>query len=315
MRAMQSDRYGGPEVLREVELPDPVPGPAQLLLRVETASVNPVDWKRMSGKMRLLMPVRFPAVPGFDVAGVVEALGPGVEGFAVGDRVHARLRDPGGACATKVVADVGVSARMPDGMGWDEAAGLPLAGMTALQGLRDQLELPMTGATERVLVVGASGGVGHLAVQLARAAGAHVVGVCSGRNAELVRSLGAHEVVDYTAQDAFAGQAPFDVIYDCIGGGRLGEWTARLTPTGRYATPMPGGSAILRQLLNPVCGRKVRAVMLDANAADLETLDRLYADGQLKVVVDQRFPLPQLADAWRASIAGRTRGKLVIDVA
>lgn len=312
MKAMQADRYGGPEVLREVELPDPVPGPQQLLLDVRAASVNPVDWKRISGKMRLVMPVRFPTVPGFDVAGVVAAVGPEVR-FAVGDRVHARLRAPGGAFATKVVADMGVSARMPEGMSFDEAAALPLAGMTALQGLRDRLGLPMSGATERVLVVGASGGVGHLAVQLARAAGAHVVGVCSGRNAELVRSLGAHEVVDYTAADAFAGQAPFDVIYDCVGG-ELGQWTARLTPQGRYATAMPGVSVFLRQLWNPVCARKVRPVMLDANAADLELLDGLYAEGKLKVVVEQRFPLSALAEAWQASMAGRTRGKLVVTV-
>lgn len=313
MRAMVYRRYGGPEVLEPAELPEPTPGPGQLLLRVVASSVNPIDWKRASGEMRWLMPVRFPAVPGYDVAGEVLALGEGVAGFRVGERVHARLRqDHGAACAERTVAGVDVTAPLPEGVGWAEAAALPLAGMTALQALRDEARVPMEGATERVLVVGASGGVGHLAVQLAVAAGARVTGVCSGRNAALVSSLGAHAVVDYTQPDPFRGLSGFDVVVDCVGGSPS-AWTGLLAPGGRFASTMPGAAVFLRSFANPLTSVSVRPVMLKPNAADLRFLDGLVAQGRLRVVIDGRFPLDQLAEAWTRSRSGRAVGKIVIE--
>jgi NADPH:quinone reductase-like Zn-dependent oxidoreductase len=307
-------RYGGPDALERVELPRPEPAAEQVLVRVATAAVNPVDWKMASGAYRLLLPVTFPWVPGFDVAGEVVALGPGVTAFAVGDRVHARLRkNEGGASAEYTVAGVGVTARMPAGMDFAQAAGLPLAGMTALQGLRDEAGLSMTGSRDRVLIVGASGGVGHLAVQLARAAGASVVGVCSARNAERVADLGAHEVLDYARPEPYRGQQPFDVVLDCVGG-PPSAWTPLLAPGGRFASVVPGPSVFLRSWLNPVSGRKVRPVLLEPNAADLRALDALAAEGKLRVVVDSRFPLEALGAAWARSIAGRVVGKVVLDV-
>lgn len=315
MRAILYRSYGGPDHLETADIPRPVAGPGQVLVRVLASSVNPVDWKLASGQLRLLRMVRLPNVPGFDVAGEVVELGPGVTSFSPGDRVHARLaHNRGAASAEYTVADVAVTARMPAGMDPGEAAGLPLAGMTALQGLRDDAGLPLSGATERVLVVGASGGVGHLAVQIARAAGATVVGVCSGRNTELVASLGAHEVIDYTKPDAYRGQAPFDVVFDCVGGSPW-PWLARLAPRGRYASPMPGPTTLLRSLLNPLTRKKVRAVMLKTNADDLRILDRLVEAGALRVVVDSRYPLEGLRAAWERSKSGRATGKIVIDVA
>jgi NADPH:quinone reductase-like Zn-dependent oxidoreductase len=315
MRAMIYRTYGGPERLELTDMPRPAPGPGQLLVRVLASSVNPIDWKRASGKLRLLMPVAFPAVPGFDVAGEVADVGPGVKRFAAGDRVHARIATGGtGASAEFAVAGEDVTAKMPSGMDAAEAAGLPLAGLTALQGLRDRAGMPLQGARERVLVVGASGGVGHLAVQIARAAGAHVVGVCSGRNAELVTKLGAHEIVDYTRPDAYAGQAPFDIVLDCVGGSPS-PWLPRLRPGGRFASTMPGPSVFLRSFVNPLTDRKVRAVMLKSNAADLEVLDGLWSAGKLRVVIDSRFPLAELRAAWERSMGGRAAGKIVVDVA
>jgi NADPH:quinone reductase-like Zn-dependent oxidoreductase len=311
---MSLQRYGGPDALGPVELPRPEPAAEQVLVRVAAAAVNPVDWKMASGTYRLILPVTFPWVPGFDVAGEVVALGPGVTAFAVGDRVHARLRkNEGGASAEYTVAGVGVTARMPAGMDFAQAAGLPLAGMTALQGLRDECGLSMTGSRARVLIVGASGGVGHLAVQLARAAGATVAGVCSGRNAELVASLGAHEVLDYTRPDPYRGQPPFDVILDCIGGSPS-AWTPLLGPGGRFGSVVPGPSVFLRGWLNAVSSRKVRPVLLQPNAVDLQVLDALAAQGKLRVVVDSRFPLEALGAAWARSIEGRAVGKVVVDV-
>ena len=301
-------RYGGPDVLEPATVEVPVPKAGQLLVQVAATSINPIDWKRASGAYRLLMPVTFPACPGYDVAGTVAAVGPGVVGFAVGQRVHARIAEAtGGASAQFAVVGVDVVAAMPEGMSMNEAAALPLAGMTALQALRDGAQLALSGSRERVLVVGASGGVGHVAVQIARAAGAHVVGVCSAKNAELVRGLGANDVVDYAAADPFAGHAPFDVVLDCVGGD-ASAWTQRLKKGGRYASVLPTPQLFVRSFFNGIASTRATPVLLKPNAADLAELDRLFAAGRLKVVVDSTFPLERLGDAWARSITGRAAG-------
>jgi NADPH:quinone reductase-like Zn-dependent oxidoreductase len=151
-------------------------------------------------------------------------------------------------------------------------------------------------------------------VQIARAMGAYVVGVCSARNVELVRGLGANEVIDYTAPDPFAGQALFDVVLDCVGA-EVGKWLAMLTPKGRYVSCLPGPEVFARGALNITCGKKVWPVLLIPRAADLAVLDALYEAGKLRVVIDSRFPLEKLADAWTRSKSGRAAGKIVIDVA
>ena len=316
MRAMIYRAYGGPERLELTDIPRPSPGPGQLLVRVLKSAVNPVDWKIAGGKLRLIMPVKLPRVPGFDVAGDVVEIGPGVTGFAIGDRVHARIatNNGTGACAEFALVGVDVLAKVSAGMNVSEAAGLPLAGITALQGLRDQAGMPLEGARERVLVVGASGGVGHIAIQIARAAGATVVGVCSTRNVELVSSLGAHEVIDYTRPKSYDGQAPFDIVLDCVGGSPF-RWIARLGSGGRYVSSMPGAGVFLRSVLNPLTSRKVRAVMLKSSGKDLRILDRLVEAGKLRVVIDSVYPLPDLSAAWKRSMTGRTSGKIIIDVA
>jgi NADPH:quinone reductase-like Zn-dependent oxidoreductase len=304
--------YGGP--LEMVDIPRPSPGADQVLVRVRCSAVNPVDWKLASGKLRFIIPVKLPVVPGFDVVGDVAELGPGVTSYAVGDRVHARIATTAGSCAEFTVVGVNVLARPPVQMDTAEAAGLPLAGLTAIQGLRDRAGLRMEGSRDRVLVVGASGGVGHIGVQIARAAGATVVGVCSERNAALVSSLGAHEVLDYNKPDPFRGQAPFDIVLDCVGGSPF-PWIKLLANDGRYVSTLPGPGVFLRSALNPVSRRKIRAVMLKSNAADLMALDRLVEEGKLRVVIDSRYPLSELPAAWKRSKTGRATGKIVIDVA
>jgi len=306
--------YGGPEKLSRIELPEPKPKASQVAIRVKCASVNPVDWKKAEGQLRLIQPASFPVVAGYDVAGEVVALGKNVTTFAIGDRVHARIKaGSGGASADIATAGTDVTCKMPSKMSFADAAAIPLAGMTALQGLRDGAKLPLEGATQRVLVVGASGGVGHFGVQIARAMGAHVVGVCSTRNVALVRELGAHEVIDYTAKDAFEGQAPFDVVLDCVGA-EVGKWLAMLTPKGRYVSCLPGPEVFARGALNITCGKKVWPVLLNARASDLAVLDGLYDAGKLRVVIDSHFALEKLADAWLRSKSGRTVGKIIVDV-
>jgi NADPH:quinone reductase-like Zn-dependent oxidoreductase len=314
MRAIIYRSYGGPEKLEAADLPKPTPGQGQLLLKVYASSVNPVDWKIQSGKMRFLISTKFPATPAADVAGEVVELGAGVTGFTAGMRVHARIASGFGASAEYAVAGVDVSAQMPNEMSFAEAAGLPLAGMTALQGLRNQCALPLENAKEKVLIVGASGGVGHLALQIAKSTGATVFGVCSAKNAALVKSLGADGVLDYQRPETFAEHKDFDVIYDCVAG-NPSPWLPMLTNKGRYASCMPGAATFLRLLLNPFTGKSVRPVMLKSNAADLQFLDRLAEQKKLKVVIDSRYSLEKLREAWERSISGRAAGKIIIEVA
>jgi NADPH:quinone reductase-like Zn-dependent oxidoreductase len=314
MRAIALQKYGGPEALELVEIPRPVPKANQVLIRVHASSVNPIDWKLGSGKLRLVYPISLPFIPGFDVSGEVVELGSGVTEFQLGDRVHARLeRDAGAGAAEYSVVGLAVLVKMPDSMSYGEAAALPLAGMTAFQGLRDDLGLPLEGARGRILIVGASGGVGHFAVQLACAFGLQVTAVCSPRNAEMVRRLGAHEVIDYTAPAPYQGQQPFDAIFDCVGGS-VRRWLGLLAPRGRLASPIPSVGFLLRGLLNPLTARKARATMLKTNAADLAYLDRLFEQGKLRPVIDSRFPLEQFSRAWERSQSGRAAGKVVVDV-
>lgn len=315
MRAMVYRSYGGPDRLESAELPRPVAAANQVLVRVHASSVNPIDWKRGSGALRMIMPASFPMVPGFDIAGEVVEVGPGVTTFSVGMRVHARIGEmSGGASAEYAVAGVDVVAPMSEGLDFADAAGLPLAGMTALQGLRDGCGMPLEGAKDRILVVGASGGVGHFAVQIARSAGATVVGVCSGRNAALVTSLGAHEVLDYTKPEPFRGQAPFDIVLDCVAGDPA-PWLPLLGANGRYASCVPGPRVFARAALNVFNTKKVKPVLLKSRATDLRILDALFEAGKLRVVIDSRHPLDKLAAAWERSISGRAAGKIIVDVA
>lgn len=307
-------RYGDPkDILELADVEPPTPGPGQVLVKVEASSVNPIDWKRASGRYRVIMPTRFPLVPGFDLAGTVAALGPGVTGFAHGDRVHARVSDPrGGVSAERALAGLDTVTKLPPGMSMNDAAALPLAGLTALQGLRDVGQWPLEQARGRVLVVGASGGVGHLAVQLSKGSGAHVTGVCSTRNVELVRSLGADAVLDYTRADAFDGHPAWDLVLDCVGG-EPGRWLPRVADGGRYVSVVPTPSLLLRSALNAVTKKRVLPVMMKTNAADLAVLDSWYAAGKLRVVIDSTFPLTKLADAWERSRSGRAAGKVVVE--
>jgi NADPH:quinone reductase-like Zn-dependent oxidoreductase len=271
MRAMRNNTWAGPLALEH--LPIPQPGSGQILVKVHASSVNPIDWKLAGGEMKMMAAV--PCTPGFDVAGEITAVGSNVTrpDLVVGQKVFGMLHcwKKQGGSAEYAVMKQDEAVPMPAGMSYQDAAALPLAGMTALQALKEKCELPLRGgAGKRVLVVGASGGVGHLAVQIAKSSGAHVTGVCSTRNVDFVKGLGADEVIDYTRPDAFAGVAPFDIVCDCFGAD-YGKYMPFMNPRGSiYNSVQPGAGVAFRALANPLTSKKIRWMMLSPSNALLE---------------------------------------------
>jgi len=309
MNAIRFHKYSGPLTLDEV--PEPTCGLGQLRLQVKASSVNPIDWKLHSGALKLIRPIARPATPGLDVAGVVlESM---IPGFVAGQRVVARIADvPGGAMAEQCIVSQEVVVHLQDSVDFADAAALPLAGMTALQGLRDDCGMALTGETRRVLVVGASGGVGHYAVQLAHLAGAHVTAVCSGKRADLVRSLGADHVIDYREQDHFRTDAPYDIVIDCAAKAPWSRFKEVMAPGSHLSQPTPTPVWFAHFAAGALSNKKPHFTMLKPNAADLQLLTDHLAAGRIKSVIGARFPWTELADAWALNKKGGTEGKIVL---
>jgi NADPH:quinone reductase-like Zn-dependent oxidoreductase len=322
MKAIVQDRYGSPDVLECRDVDPPVPGPGEVLVRVRAAAANALDWHTMRGDpylARLAMGLRRPKekVRGRDFAGVVEAVGRDVDRLRSGDEVY------GTASGTfaELVSARAVVERKPANLSFEQAAAMPVAGITALQGLRDLAGL---GPGRRVLINGASGGVGTFAVQIAKVYGAEVTGVCSTRNAELVGSLGADHVIDYTAAD-FTRGGPYDVVFDLVGNRSLSDLRRPLTPTGTVVLSGGGvssGGSVLGPLGLIVTGRlqsrfvKHRVLELTAKptGADLATLRELAESGRVTPVVDRTYPLEEAAEAIRYLEVDHARAKVVITV-
>jgi len=314
MRAVVLSQYGPPDVLHRDDRPQPRPGPGEVLIRVHAAGINPIDWRIRSGSLRFVLPLRRPIVPGYDVSGVVAELGRGVDSLRVGDEVFSFLdRVSGGGYAELAVASQRVVAPKPAAMSHLEAAAMPLAASTALQCLRDWGRLE---PGQSVLVNGASGGVGTYAVQLAKAMGAEVTGVCGTRNLELVASLGADRVIDYTREDFTRPPRRYDLVLDAVAKSSFLACRQILAPRGRFVTDMPVPSNYLFHALTALYpGRQARAMLVKPRGDDLRALARLVEEGKLRSIVDRVFPLEQAAEAHRTSEGGHVRGKLVLSIA
>jgi NADPH:quinone reductase-like Zn-dependent oxidoreductase len=315
MKAMQYRGYGTPDQLKLAEVPAPRPAPLQLLVRVAATSVNPVDWKLHTGQYRLLMPIRFPSIPGFDIAGEVVEVGSQVTRFGVGDRIFAMLntrRVRGGAAAEYAIVDESAAARAPANLPAQEAAAIPLAGLAALQGLRDLGEIA---AGQHVLIVGASGGVGHFAVQIAKHYGAAVTAVASDRRAEMLRALGADRVIDYGQHSNWSGQLPYDLVFDMIARRPVQNYFPWMTSRGVYVSTLPSLGRVAAMILLPLLSRRrVRILGVHARGADLDQLRALCEAGHLRPVIDRVFPLAELAAAHAHSQQGHVAGKIVVTV-
>ncbi|WP_285725981.1 NADP-dependent oxidoreductase [Psychromicrobium xiongbiense] len=303
MQAMSYSSYGGPEVLTRTELPMPKVGPGVVLIRVKAASVNPVDWKVMAGYLDSIMDIHFPVVPGWDVAGVVEAVGADTPEFAVGDEVYSYGRRDtlqGGTFAEFVALPAAIVAHKPRELSWEQAAALPLTGLTAMRTL-DALDLK---PGETLLIHNGSGGVGRIAIQLARHAGVRVIATGSARNHERLRELGA-EPVEYGEglADRVKALAPegVDAVADFIGG-VLDTTVAVLKPGGRHASIADG----------TVVSRGGRYIWVRPDVADLDRLSALIRDKVVTVDVSQSYPMEELAEAFTANMQGSGGGKIVL---
>jgi len=250
---------------------------------------------------------------GFDVAGEVAETGKDVRTFKKGDQIFAMLSVmSGGGYAEYASVPEGAAVMKPDGMSSEEAASVPLAALTALQALRDKGRVS---AGKKVLVNGASGGVGIFAVQIAKASGAVVTGVCSSRNAGLVRSLGADSVIDYTREDFTENTGAYDIVYDVVANRSFSACKRALAPGGVYITTIPGPATLLQGLLPSLFpGRKAAHVMVKADGRDLGVIKELIEAGRLRTVIDKTFPLSQASAAHRYCEAGHSRGKNVITI-
>jgi NADPH:quinone reductase-like Zn-dependent oxidoreductase len=308
MKAISYSRYGGPEVLEYGELREPKVGPDTVLVKVRAAAVNPVDWKCREGYLDGMFEAVFPVVPGWDVCGVVVQPGVSVTEFAVGDEVIGYVREDflsRGTFAEYVAAPVRTLARKPRNLTWEEAAGLPLAGLTAYQVLTRALRVTRG---ETVLVHAAAGGVGSIAVQLARHLGARVIGTASEANHDFVRQLGGEPVAyGEGLADRVRGLAPegVDAAFDTVGGEALQASAALLAADGRLAS-----------IADPeVLTYAGRYYWVRPDADDLQHLSELAEHGVVRVHVSDTFPLEQAAKAHRRNQTGRTRGKVVVTVA
>lgn len=319
MKAMVRRTYGPPDVLRLEDVPRPRPGDGDVLVRVYAASANAGDWHLLRGTplpFRLVAGLRRPRVRilGTDVAGRVEAVGRSVTRFRTGDEVYGELSRCGfGGYAEFVAAPESALAMKPVNLSFEEASALPTAGCTALQGLRAAGLLQPAG---RVLIHGASGGVGTLAVQIARTLVSEVTAVCSTGNVNLMRSLGAVHVIDYTKDDFATQDHRYDAILAANGDRSIWDYRRALSADGRYV--MTGGSnrqlaeALLLGRLLSLGRQQFRNVLVKPQPADLLTLTELCESGQLRPVIDRRFSLDQVGDAIRYLEDGHARGKLVV---
>jgi NADPH:quinone reductase-like Zn-dependent oxidoreductase len=319
MRAIVINGYGTSEHLMLTELEDPRPAPNEVLIRVRAAGVNPVDWKIRSGMLRLVLRLKFPFVPGFDISGDVAAVGSAVTRFKQGDPVYAMLAPPrGGGYAELALAPESAVARKASSLTYVEAASIPVAAVTALQALRD---LGGLRPGRSVLINGASGGVGTFAVQIAKALGARVTGVCGPSNVELVKNLGADQVLDYTRDDFTARTEIHDVILDAVAKSSFRKCRKILSPTGTYITTLPNldvlfRGVVLQPLLSLLAQRqRAKTVFAKARSADLEFLSGLADQGKLKPVIDRILPLDQARAAHDYSESERARGKIVLEIA
>ena len=325
MKAIVQDKYGSPEVLELRDIDKPEIGDDEVLVRIRAAGVNPADWAIMSGLPYIARPVyglRKPknAVRGTDVAGTIEAVGTGVTRLQPGDEVFGWCSGLGGAFAEYASVSEERLALKPANLSFEQAAAVPMAGLVALQALRDHGGVR---AGQKVLINGASGGIGTFAVQIAKALGAEVTGVCSTRNVEMVRSIGADQVIDYTREDFTQTGQRYDFILDNVANHSLSDLRGALTPTGTLVPNgggfdnhwfASGGRVISAHVLKRFVSHRLRPFLVSLKFDNLVVLKELIEAGKVTPVIDRTYPLSEASQAIGHVGEGHARGKIAVTV-
>lgn len=321
MKVIVYREFGPPEVMRCEEAEKPVPRKGEVLIRVQAAGLNPLDWKLMLGHpwpLRLVMGLRKAKRPGVDVAGTVESVGPDVTQFKPGDAVFGLCK---GGLAEFTCAPVAALVLKPENVSFEEAASAPVAALTALQGLRDK---GWAQAGQKVLINGAAGGVGTFAVQIAKHLGAEVTGVCSTGNVEAVRALGADRVIDYSRQEIGEESERYDIVLECVGNLPVPVVRGLLKPRGRCvmvgAKPDVSLMTIVGNLLKlmivvPFLRQKIVVVMTKRKQEDLRTIADLLGSGAVRPAIERCYEMNEAAEAMQHLKDGHVRGKLVVRIA
>ncbi|MGZ3697654.1 MAG: NAD(P)-dependent alcohol dehydrogenase [Bdellovibrionota bacterium] len=315
MKAMAVPSYGSVDRLTLTDLPDPTPAQGEVRVRVRGTAVNPADFKVITGKVKMLHGRNFPLVTGYDYAGEIDALGEGVEGFKTGDRVFGFLPYSGknrqGTFAEMIVAPATTLAKMPASLPFEQVGSSATAALTALQALRGALA---KAPGKRVLINGASGGVGSYAVQIAKILGANVTATCSAGSMQFVKSLGADEVLDYAKTPVDQLQSKFSVVFDVVS--NLSFFKARrlLESGGRFVTLLPSASVIGGLLLRPVLSQKCSFVIVKSVRRELQEVAQWMEEKRLKPPIDKTFPLKDVAQAIERLEKGGVRGKIAVTI-
>lgn len=318
MQAVVIDAYGPPEVLEQRDLEKPSPGDFEVMVEVHASSINPVDWKLRRGDLKLLIPRKFPRVPGIDFSGVVIAAGNGVKRVKAGDAVFG-MTNPFtttyGSYAEYAIAAHDSLAIKPEAISFTDAAALPVAGLTAYKAINKQIKLK---AGNRIFINGASGGVGSLAVQMAKRAGGYVVASCSESNIDFVRSLGADEVHDYAKWVPNPAEEKFDSIFDVAAKLSFAKVKHVLTGNGTYVTTVPALSLMPKLLSSAVLpGQKARFVLAGSGSlvdAELVEVANLVSSGHVKPVIQKVISLAEIQEAHKEAEHEHARGKTVIKI-
>jgi NADPH:quinone reductase-like Zn-dependent oxidoreductase len=311
MKAVVFNKYGGNDVVEIRDVLMPTCGPEDVMIKVYAASINPVDWKVRYGHVKIITGSTFPKILGNECAGEVAETGGRVKKFKKGDHVIGwpSVRRLG---AFAEYACTGESATFPKSrnISFEETASIPIAGLTALQALRDKGRIA---SGKKVLINGASGGVGHFAVQIAKIFGAEVTGVCSGANVDFVKSLGADRVIDYTRQDFTKGTERYELIFDAVAKRSFGECKNVLMPNGSYVSTLPSLSVVVSQYgTGFFTAKKAMTVMVAQNESDLAWITSRIEAGKIKVTIGRVYSLDQAKEALAHSESGKARGKIVL---
>lgn len=312
MKAAIMNEYGAPEVIKIEERPIPQPQPDEVQIKIIGSSINPIDWKLRSGQLKHFLRIEIPAILGFDICGVVTQVGAGVTDYKVGDSVYTlSAKKSGEGYAEYICLPANTVHIKPTKMTPLEAATVPLAAQTALQGLRKGV---VSLDNKNVLIIGASGGVGTFAVQIAKAFGAKVTGVASEKNREYVLSLGADHFIDYRTTDIRTATPRYDFIFDTVGSYEFAQIKKILTPSGVYVRTLPSLPLMIRQLLNGFAHHKAFLVLVKNNANDLKWLTSAIDNGQIKTHIDSQFTLDRIPEAHQHSESNRVVGKIAVSI-